>query len=118
MYSSAWKFAMAYVPLAARTYRFVLAWQLENVFYSFLMTSSGLHMRHAIRQNTTRYTENNAPEQYREVPKPDYEPGRKRRVNTATYLACLHSPNMYLGRERVVRIALKHIETDKGNTYP
>lgn len=109
---------MAYVPLAARMYRFILAWQLENVFYSFLMTNSGLRMRNNIRKNTMRYIENDAPKQYREVLKPDYEPGCKRRVNTATYLACLHSPNMYLGKESVVKIGPRHVETDEGNTYP
>lgn len=109
---------MAYIPLAARIYRVYIAWQLERVFYSFLMTDGGLRMRNRIRSDTMRYIEEDAPKQYREILTPDYEPGCKRRVNTATYLASLHSPNMYLGKERVVRIGPRHVETEEGNTYP
>lgn len=109
---------MAYLPLAARIYRVCIAWQLERVFYSFLMTDGGLRMRNRIRSDTMRYIEKDAPKQYREVLTPDYEPGCKRRVNTATYLASLHSLNMYLGKERVIRIGPRHVETEEGNTYP
>jgi hypothetical protein len=109
---------MKYVPFAARLYRVVLAWQLESVFYSFYMDQNGLRMRNKIREATKQYIENDAPKQYRKVLMPDYEPGCKRRVNTATYLACLHSPNMYLAKDRVIKIGEHHVETETGTTYP
>ncbi|KAH7390020.1 hypothetical protein BKA66DRAFT_489548 [Pyrenochaeta sp. MPI-SDFR-AT-0127] len=117
-YSGLWKWSMAYIPFAARLYRVYLAWQLESVFYSFSMTSSGLRMRNEIREATRKYIKNDAPKQYQEILTPDYEPGCKRRVNTATYLACLHSPNMHLAKDRVTRIGERHIETETGVTYP
>lgn len=109
---------MRYVPFAARLYRIVLAWQLESVFYSFYMNQNGLRMRNAIREATRQYIESDAPKQYRDVLMPDYEPGCKRRVNTATYFACLHSPNMLLAKERVVKIGEQHVETETGTIYP
>lgn len=118
VYSGLWKSTLRYVPLAARMYRFYLAWQLEIVFYSFYMNQSGLRMRNKIREATTQYVESDAPEQYRKILIPDYEPGCKRRVNTQTYLACLHSPNMYLAKDRVIKIGKKHVETETGATYP
>ncbi|KAF2019573.1 FAD/NAD(P)-binding domain-containing protein [Aaosphaeria arxii CBS 175.79] len=118
VYSSTWKALMRYVPLATRIYRIYLAWQLESVFYSFLMNDSGLRMRNKIRNATREYIENDAPRQYHEILMPDYEPGCKRRVNTATYLASLHSPNMHLAKDRVVKIGEKHVQTETGATYP
>jgi hypothetical protein len=109
---------MKYVPLAARLYRVYLAWQLEKVFYSFFMNESGLRMRNETRKATRQYIENDAPKKCREILMPDYEPGCKRRVNTATYLACLHSPQMYLAKDRVIRIRETHVETETGYTYP
>lgn len=117
-YSSAFKFSMKYVPLAARIYRILLAWELEKVFYSFLMTKDGARMRQRIRDTTYSYIENDAPPEYREVLRPDYEPGCKRRVNTATYLAALHSPNMHLAKDNVTKIGPRHVETASGATYP
>ncbi|KAH6618430.1 putative dimethylaniline monooxygenase [Boeremia exigua] len=118
VYSGLWKATMRYVPFAARLYRVFLAWQLESVFYSFYMDQNGLRMRNKIREATKQYIENDAPKQYRKVLMPDYEPGCKRRVNTATYLACLHSPNMYLAKDRVIKIGEQHVETETGATYP
>jgi hypothetical protein len=109
---------MKYVPLAARIYRVHLAWQLESVFYSFFMTARGAAMRQKIRDATYSYIESDAPPQYRDVLKPDYEPGCKRRVNTATYLACLHSPQMFLTKDQVVKIGPDHVITDVGDRYP
>jgi hypothetical protein len=108
---------MKYVPLAARIYRVFLAWELEKVFYSFLMTGNGARMRQKIRDTTYSYIENDAPPQYREILRPDYEPGCKRRVNTATYLAALHLPNMHLDKDSVTKIGPRHVETAKGMTY-
>lgn len=109
---------MSYVPFAARIYRIHLAWQLESVFYSFFMNDSGARMRKKIRETTYEYNENDAPSQYRDILKPDYEPGCKRRVNTATYVTALHSPNMYLARDNVIRIGHNHVETAAGKRYP
>lgn len=109
---------MKYVPFAARLYRVYLAWQLESVFYSFLMNASGLRMRNQIREATRKYIESSAPKQYHNILMPDYEPGCKRRVNTATYLASLHSPNMYLSKDRVTKITEDHVETESGATFP
>lgn len=75
------------------------------------MNSHGAAMRQKIRENTFRYINTAAPPEYREILKPDYEPGCKRRVNTATYLASLHSPQMHLTKDSVVKIGPNHIET-------
>ncbi|KAM0241432.1 hypothetical protein ACHAP5_007629 [Fusarium lateritium] len=116
-YSSAFKFTMKYVPRAARIYRVLLAWELEKVFYSFLMTRNGARMRQAIRDTTNSYIENDAPTRCREILKPDYQPGCKRRVNTATYLAALHSPNMHLDKDSVTKIGPHHVVTARVMTY-
>lgn len=108
---------MRYVPFAARIYRVFLAWDLEKVFYSFLMTRDGARMRQKIRDTTYNYINNDAPAKYREVLKPDYEPGCKRRVNTATYLAALHSKSMHLAKDNVVKIGAHHVETATGAKY-
>ncbi|KAH7082007.1 putative dimethylaniline monooxygenase [Paraphoma chrysanthemicola] len=118
VYSGLWKSTMRYVPFAARMYRVYLAWQLESTFYSFYMTQNGLRLRNKTREATRQYVENDAPKQYRDILMPDYEPGCKRRVNTQTYLACLHSPNMYLAKDRVIKISKNHVETETGATYP
>lgn len=108
---------MKCIPLAARLYRIILAWQLESVFPSFYMNSRGAAMRQKIRENTYRYINTAAPPEYREILKPDYEPGCKRRVNTATYLASLHSPQMHLTKDSVVKIGPNHIETAAGHCH-
>ncbi|PKS11004.1 hypothetical protein jhhlp_002763 [Lomentospora prolificans] len=117
-YSESWKFIMKYVPFAARLYRIHLAWQLESVFYSFLMTPSGARMRQKIRDATTKFIREDAPPQYRDILMPDYEPGCKRRVNTATYFKALHSPNMLLAKDSVTKIGPRHVETASGKKHP
>lgn len=109
---------MKYVPLAARVYRVYLAWELEKVFFSFLMTPGGARMRQKIRDTTYEYIEKAAPAEYRDILKPNYEPGCKRRVNTATYLAALHSPKMHLAKDSVVKLHPRHVETASGKRYP
>ncbi|GKT58567.1 monooxygenase y4iD [Colletotrichum tofieldiae] len=116
-YSTAWKLMMKYVPLSMRVYRLYLAWQLESVFYSFLMTDDGARRRQKIRDATYHYIEHDAPAEYHDVLRPDYEPGCKRRVNTATYLECLHSPRMHLAKERVVKIEPDRVTTDTSAQY-
>lgn len=108
---------MRYVPFAARFYRVLLAWDLEKVFYSFLMTGNGARMRQKIRDTTYSYIDNDAPAKYREILRPDYEPGCKRRVNTATYLAALHSKSMHLAKENITKIGPRHVETAEGGKY-
>lgn len=109
---------MRYVPLAARLYRVILAWDLEKTFYSFLMTKDGARMRQKIRDTTYSYINTDAPVEYREILKPNYEPGCKRRVNTATYFAALHSPSMHLTKDDVTKIGPRHVETATGVKYP
>lgn len=96
----------------------VLAYGLDSVFYSFRMDSHGASMRRRIRDATISYIESDAPPQYREILKPDYEPGCKRRVNTASYLACLHSSHMLLTNDQVVKICPDHVETKAGDHHP
>jgi cation diffusion facilitator CzcD-associated flavoprotein CzcO len=117
-YSEAFKLTLKYVPLAARLYRFVLAWQLESIFFSFYMDSNGAAMRQKIREATYSYIEEEAPARYREILKPDYEPGCKRRVNTATYLKCLHSPQMQLTKDAIVKIGPGYVEANRGEKLP
>jgi hypothetical protein len=109
---------MRYVPFAARIYRIFLAWELESVFYSFYMTPNGAKMRQKIRDATYDYINKEAPQEYREILKPDYEPGCKRRVNTLDYLKILHLPNMKLVKDRAVRLGEHSIETENGHVYP
>ncbi|KAF9889263.1 hypothetical protein FE257_007576 [Aspergillus nanangensis] len=113
-YSERFKWTLKYVPLAARIYRIILAWQLESVFGSFYMNARGARMRQKIRDATYSYINNDAPTQYRDILKPKYEPGCKRRVNTASYLACLHSPQMLLTNDAVVKIGPDWVETQQG----
>lgn len=40
-YLEAFKLTMEYVPLASRLYHILIAWELESVFYSFHMNTSG-----------------------------------------------------------------------------
>lgn len=109
---------MKYVPLAVRFYRVHIAWQLESVFYSFQMNNNGAQLRQKIRDVTYQYIDYEAPAQYREMLRPDYEPGCKRRVNTNTYFACLHSPQMHLAKERATKLGPRHVETEAGVQYP
>src|SRR5690348_9236612 len=109
---------MRYVPIAQRIYRVLLAWELENVFYSFLMTPNGAAMRKKIRDATFDYIEKEAPAEYRDILKPQYEPGCKRRVNTLNYLKSLHAPNMHLAKDTPVAIAEDSVETESGQAYP
>lgn len=81
------------------------------------MDSNGAAMRQRIRNATFSYIENDAPPQYQDILKPDYEPGCKRRVNTASYLACLHSPQMLLTKDPVVKIGPDYIETKYGDRH-
>ncbi|KAI9040288.1 uncharacterized protein KD926_008378 [Aspergillus affinis] len=117
-YSEAFQLTLKYVPLAARLYRVILAWQLESTFFSFYMDSNGAAMRQKIREATYSYIEEEAPARYREILKPDYEPGCKRRVNTATYLRCLHSPQMLLTKDAIVKIGPNYVETRGGERIP
>lgn len=117
-YSEAFKFTLKYLPLAARLYRFILAWQLESTFFSFYMDSNGAAMRQKIREATYSYIDEEAPAKYREILKPDYEPGCKRRVNTATYLKCLHSPQMLLTKGAIVKIGPDYVETREAERIP
>lgn len=109
---------MKYIPFAARMYRLFLAWELESVFYSFYMTSSGAAMRQKIRDATYDYIKREAPKEYQEILMPDYEPGCKRRVNTLNYLKTLHSPNMKLVKDRAVRFGEHSVETASSQVYP
>lgn len=74
-------------------------------------------MRQRIREATYSYIESEAPAKYREILKPDYEPGCKRRVNTSTYLKCLHSPQMQLTKDAIVKIGPDYVETKEGNRH-
>ncbi|CAG8165886.1 unnamed protein product [Penicillium salamii] len=116
-YSRAFQSLLKYAPLAARSYRVILAWQLESTFYSFYMDSNGAKMRQKIRDSTYSYIENEAPAKYHEILKPNYEPGCKRRVNTSTYLKCLHSPQMLLTKDAIVKIGPDYVETNDGKQH-
>ena len=109
---------LEYVPFAARIYRALLAYDLEKTFHSFYMDSTGAALRDEIKRNTYKYIEEEAPAEYREILKPNYEPGCKRRVNTLEYLKILHAPNMHLAKESVAQIDERSIITKEGHTYP
>ncbi|GAB1194733.1 hypothetical protein APSETT444_003982 [Aspergillus pseudonomiae] len=113
-YSEGFKLVLKNIPFAAKGYRIILAWQLERVFSSFYMNSNGAAMRQKIRDATYSFIESDAPPQYHEILKPKYEPGCKRRVNTASYMACLHSPQMLLTDNSVVKVGPDYVETRSG----
>ncbi|KAJ5222535.1 uncharacterized protein N7469_008775 [Penicillium citrinum] len=117
-YSEAFKLMLKYVPMAARFYRVILAYQLESTFLSFYMDKNGAAMRQNIREATYSYIEEEAPVEYREILRPDYEPGCKRRVNTSTYLKCLHSPQMSLTKDAIVKIGPDYVEIKGGEKIP
>ncbi|KAE8383153.1 hypothetical protein BDV26DRAFT_277598 [Aspergillus bertholletiae] len=116
-YSESFKLLLKHLPFAAKFYRIILAWQLENVFSSFYMNTTGHAMRQKIRDATYSFIDSDAPPQYREILKPKYEPGCKRRVNTATYMACLHSPQMLLTDDSVMKVGPDYVETKSGNRH-
>lgn len=105
---------LKYLSLAARFYRILLAYQLESTFYSFYTDKNGAAMRQRIREAAYSYIEEEAPLEYREILKPDYEPGCKRRVNTNTYLKCLHSPQISLTKDAIVKTDPDYVETKGG----
>ncbi|PYI09797.1 dimethylaniline monooxygenase [Aspergillus sclerotiicarbonarius CBS 121057] len=117
-YSPLFKLIMKHIPLAARIYRLHLAWQLDRIFLSFQMTPKGASMRQTIRNTTTSYITQDAPPQYHQILTPNYEPGCKCRINTPTYLSCLHSPQMHLTNDQVLKIHPTHITTATGTHYP
>ncbi|POR38731.1 Uncharacterized protein TPAR_01081 [Tolypocladium paradoxum] len=71
-------------------------------------TKDGARKRQKIHDATLEYVEKEAPPQYREILVPGYEPGCKRRVNTA---AALHSPTTHLAKDNLTRIGPRHVET-------
>ncbi|ODM14971.1 hypothetical protein SI65_09723 [Aspergillus cristatus] len=75
------------------------------------------HAPKNLRKHILLHKHRRTPE-YREILKPDYEPGCKRRINTATYLASLHSPQTHLTKDSVAKIGANHIETADGYRYP
>lgn len=109
---------LKYVPFATRIYRALIAWELESAFESFRMDATGARMRQQVRDNTEKFIQEEAPPEYHEVLRPNYEPGCKRRVNTATYFKALHSPRMHLAKESVVKFHPRSVETASGKTYP
>ena len=117
-YSSSWKTLMRYFPGAARFYRFYLAYDLDRVFLSFYMTPNGQRLRNQIATQTKQYIAEAAPEEYKDILLPNYEPGCKRRVNTNNYLETLHKPNMHLEKANVTSIDKKSVYTADGKAYP
>jgi hypothetical protein len=109
---------MRYVPGAAKIYRTYLAYDLDRVFFSFYMTPNGKRLRDQIATQTKAYISAAAPEEYKDILLPNYEPGCKRRVNTNNYLETLHKPNMHLTRARVISVADNVVKTAEGEEYP
>lgn len=109
---------MKYLPGAAKAYRIYLAYNLDRVFLSFYMTPNGKRLRNEIATSTKQYIAQAAPEEYKDILLPNYEPGCKRRVNTNNYLETLHKPNMHLAKAKVSSISPSAVHTEDGTTYP
>ena len=109
---------MRYLPGAAKLYRTWLAYDLDRVFLSFYMTANGQRLRDQIARSTKQYISEAAPEQYKRILVPNYEPGCKRRVNTNNYLETLHKPNMHLTTAAVTSIENDVVRTKEGEEYP
>lgn len=109
---------MRYLPGAAKIYRTYLAYDLDRTFFSFYMTPNGQRLRDRIAAQTKQYIATTAPEEYKKILLPNYEPGCKRRVNTNNYLETLHKPNMHLSKSRVTSVANNVVQTAEGERYP
>ena len=109
---------MRYMPGAAKLYRTYLAYDLDRVFLSFYMTPNGQRLRDQISAQTKEYIATSAPEEYKEILLPNYQPGCKRRVNTNNYLETLHKPNMHLAKSNVTSVADNVVHTAEGEAFP
>lgn len=94
-YSSLFKFAMRYIPLAMRIYRARLYWEKEKDFSGFDLIT-GADIRNTWTAETADYIRKNSPAKYRNFLVPKSEIGCKRRVNDTDYLRSLHRPNVEL----------------------
>jgi cation diffusion facilitator CzcD-associated flavoprotein CzcO len=94
-YSSLFKWAMGWIPLAMRLYRANLYWAQERDFSGFHVTNGSV-LRKTWSEDAAGYIRKMAPAKYRDFLVPKSEIGCKRRVNDTDYLACLHQENVEL----------------------
>lgn len=117
-YGRFFKFAMKYLPGATVIYRTYLALQLEQMFKSFWMNEDGKKRRDAYAKATYEFIKEEAPREYWDILRPDYEPGCKRRVNTFSYLKMLHRPNVDLKKDEVVEMKENSVVLKNGKELP
>ncbi|RFU75533.1 4-hydroxyacetophenone monooxygenase [Trichoderma arundinaceum] len=94
-YSTLFKWAMKWIPLAMRIYRAKLYWQQERDFKGFDI-ETGAEIRSGWSTEAANYIRANAPLKYRDFLVPKTEIGCKRRVNDTGYLASLYRDNVDL----------------------
>lgn len=94
-YSSGFKAAMRYVPLAMRLYRATLYWQMERDYAGFDI-EDGRHIREDLKKENEAYVKRVAPSKYWDALIPKSEIGCKRKVLDTEYLASLNQENVEL----------------------
>jgi cation diffusion facilitator CzcD-associated flavoprotein CzcO len=113
-YSSTFKAAMKYVPLAMRIYRAHLYWQMERDYTGFDI-EGGAAIRRELAKENEAYVKRMAPEKYWEALIPKTEIGCKRKVLDTEYLASLHKSNVELvSEDPVEEIMERSVRTKSG----
>ncbi|KAI1078822.1 hypothetical protein F5B20DRAFT_546324 [Whalleya microplaca] len=105
-YSSSFKWAMQWIPLAMRLYRAFIYGAKERGFRSYDI-ESGAKYRAKDQKAATEYIRKHAPAEYCDFLVPKIEIGCKRMVNDTEYLASLHRENV----ELMHRDPIEHIES-------
>ncbi|KAF2708438.1 dimethylaniline monooxygenase [Pleomassaria siparia CBS 279.74] len=117
-YSALFQWIMKYIPGACRVHRWSWYWAMEKQFGAFWMTERGERKRVDVAQETWDYIDKAAPEKYKDILRPDYLVGCRRRVHSNKYLECLHRENVDLIHDDVIEITKDSVITKAGRTIP
>ncbi|KAK7189528.1 monooxygenase y4iD [Paraphaeosphaeria sporulosa] len=117
-YSPTFQWMMRYIPGACRAYRWSWYIRMERQFNAFWLTPSGEKARVAVAQETWDYIDKAAPEKYKQILRPDYLVGCRRRVHSNKYLESLHADNVELIQDDVIEITNDTVITKSGRRIP
>ncbi|KAF2636611.1 dimethylaniline monooxygenase [Massarina eburnea CBS 473.64] len=117
-YSPMFQWAMKWIPGACRAYRWSWYVAMERQFAAFWLTPNGEKARVHVAQETWDYIDKAAPEKYKEILRPDYLVGCRRRVHSNKYLESLHLPNVDLINDNVTEITSDTVITKSGRRIP
>lgn len=113
-YTPLFKWILKYIPGACRAYRWSWYIRMERQFQAFWLTKAGEKFRVHVAQETWDYIDKAAPEKYKEILRPDYLVGCRRRVHSNKYLESLHLPNVDLINDNVIEITPDSVKTKSG----